>query len=147
VDDDACVDDQDDKLYLAEKELREAREEEASRAAAKKAQREQDRLLEEHLAEIAHIKRVEQQRLAAAATSVATIEFDDIVVNEMLFCLPENYDIQEDFTEFEFDEEEEEERAVRREEGGEVKEGEVKVDEKLFGGDDDDVDLEGLEDN
>ena len=53
MDDDGCVDNQDDKLYLAEKQMREEREEEASRAAAKKAQKEQDRLLEEHRAEIA----------------------------------------------------------------------------------------------
>lgn len=135
VDDDGCVDDQDDKLYLAEKALREEREEEASRAAAKKAQKEQDRLLEEHLAEIAHIKRVEKERLTRCSASVETIEFDEIVVNEMLFYIPKDYDIQEDFTPFEFDTPEEEPVALKEEE--------VEVNEELFGGDDD-LDLEGI---
>jgi hypothetical protein len=135
VDDDGCVDDQDDKLYLAEKELREQREEEAAKEAAKKAQREQDRLLEEHKAEIAHIKRVEQERLARCAQSTETIEFDEIIVNEMLFHIPDDYDIQEDFTPFEFDTPEEE--PVAKKVDG------VEVNEALFGGDDE---LEGLED-
>lgn len=133
VDDDGCVDDEDDKLYLAEKQLREEREEEAARAAAKKAQKEQDRLLEEHLAELAHIKRVENERLARCAKSMETITFDEIVVNELLFHIPEDHDIQEDFTPFEFDTPEEEPVSLK----------EVVVDEKLFGGDDD---LEGIED-
>mmetsp|Transcript_17309 Transcript_17309/g.28950 ORF Transcript_17309/g.28950 Transcript_17309/m.28950 type:complete len:363 (-) Transcript_17309:88-1176(-) len=135
VDDDGCVDNQDDQLYLAEKQLREQREEEAAKEAARKAQREQDRLLEEHKAEIAHIKRVEEERLARCAQSIETIEFDEIIVNEMLFHIPEDYDIQEDFTPFEFDTPEEE--PVAQKVDG------VEVNEALFGGDDE---LDGLED-
>lgn len=133
MDDDGCVDNQDDQLYLAEKELREAREEEAAKEAAKKAQREQDRLLEEYTAEIAHIRRVEEQRLAKCSRSKETIEFDEVVVNELLFFLPEDHDIQEDFTPFEFD----------RPEDEPVKGDSVEVNEELFGGDDD---VDGLED-
>jgi hypothetical protein len=137
VDDDGCVDNQDDQLYLAEKELRELREVEAAEAAARKAQAEQDRLLEEHLAEIAHIKRVEKQRLDKCSKSVETIEFDGIVINEMLFCLPDDYDINEDFTPFDYENQEEE--PVSQKVDG------VEVNEELFGGDDDD-DLDDVED-
>lgn len=131
VDDDGCVDDQDDKLYQAEKELREQREEEAAREAAKKAQREQDRLLEEHKAEIAHVKRVESERLARSAKSTVKILVEEILVNEMLFYIPDDYDIQEDFTPFEFDNAEDEPVS-----GGQKVDG-VEVNEALFGGDDD----------
>ena len=134
VDDDGCVDNQDDQLYLTEKRLREAREEAAAQEAALKAQKEQERLREEHKAEIAHIKRVEMERLQRCSRSAETIEFDEIVVNEMLFYIPDDYDIQEDCTPFEFDNPADE--PVPKKVDG------IEVDEDLFGGDDDLDDLE-----
>ena len=134
MDDDGCVDDQDDKLYLAEKQLREAREEEAAKAAAAKAQEEQERLHQEHLAEIAHIKRVEEERLAACAKSKETIEFDGVVVNELLFYIPQDSDVKEDYTPFAYDNQSDE--PVAQKVDG------VEVNEDLFEGDDDLDDLE-----
>ena len=79
---------------------------------------------------------MEKERLVRCAKSVETIDFDDIVVNEMLFYIPEDHDIQEDFTPFEFDTPEEEPASLKQDDG-------VEVNEELFGGDDD---LEGIED-
>lgn len=132
VDDDGCVDDTDDQLIIAEKELREQREEAAAQEAAKRAQAEQDRLQEEHQAEIAHIKRVEKQRLKKCASSVETIEFLGIVINEMLFYIPEGHDIQEDFTPFVY-ENQEDEPLAKQVDG-------IEVNEDLFEGEDDDLD-------